>query len=634
MNRSKQRKKLLKKQKKKIIPIIQCYLLAVLIFIIPLIYSTSTLDPNLAPRMLFLAIIVFILSFINIIKPVKDESEFNFINLIIFPAFLVYFLWSVFSLTQAVNPAEGLFDISKIFLSLALLILASQIFINNKNAFLVLVKSVIICSFAGVAVGFYQYFNFISVAFRDDLFASFENISGLMANKNQYAISLFLMLPFALYGLFKFKNWWLGISILSTLIILFDITILRTRSVWVGILIFTIGIILLGIIYLIKNKQTIKSGLPKKVIIITLFFVAVGFGSYKIFQETGTIKSIEKDASSILEIDKNQHRIRMWESTWYLIHDNFFLGVGPGNWKLSIPPYYSSKFGLAYENWRQPHSDYLQVLSEKGIVGFIFFMLLFIIISFYGIKIMLKEQNRNKLIITALMISTIWGYLAISFFTFPLERINHQVFLMIMIAMIISLYYNKPEKPKQKNKKLFIRINVLVLIISIMSIYYSSIVIRSEANVFNLLVAKESNNWKMIIKYADKAITRFTTLDPFTTPIHLYKGVANIQLKNPRQAFEDFRLAHKYFPAHVDALNNMALISSTMNRHKNAIYYYSLAIKVYPNYKIGLFNLVREYYKINDYKSAYITFLKCNSNNNEPDYEEFRRVLTRQINGR
>lgn len=114
--------------------------------------------------------------------------------------------------------------------------------------------------------------------------------------------------------------------------------------------------------------------------------------------------------------------------------DNLVFGVGAGNWKISVIPYYTINHQSEYKNWRRPHNDLLWVLSEKGILGLVLYLLLFLIIVFYGLKILQKEKEKERLLITMLLTSGISGYLVVALFTFPLERVNHQIFLILMMA--------------------------------------------------------------------------------------------------------------------------------------------------------------------------------------------------------
>ncbi len=628
------KKELQSKPIKKTKPIDLYFLLISTIIVIPLVYFSDSLDPNLAPRLLVLGIIIFGLAIINIVKPAKDRPYLQFVKLIIFPVFFLYLLWSVFSLTQAVNPAEGLYDITKTLLSIALLFFATQIFIKYKNSISILVKTVIVSSIIATSIGLYQYFSEVPGNLGYDLFLALYKIKGLMAHKNQFAISLFLMLPFTIYGVFSFNRWWWGISLYSTLLIFLNIVILQTRSVWIATLVFLIGFSLLWIVFSIKNKLGNSSGMLKKVAIIATIIVVVGAGSLTIFQKTGTLSLMKYKVSSIFDSksQNNQGRLKIWESTWQLSQDNFLLGIGAGNWRIKVLPYYNVNFGKTYENWQRPHNDFLWVLSEKGIVGLLLYLMLFIIVAYYSIKIIFKETDRKKLIFTSLMISGIGGYLLLAFVTFPLERINHQIYIMIMMAVIISIYYKDTATTKQTKVSTSNLIYSFIILMSVVVIYYSGILIRSEVYAKKIYDAKSRNNWRLMILYADKAFTKFTTVDPFSSPLHLYKGVANMQLGNGNQALKDFQTAIGYFPTHISTLNNLGIISSEMNDSKKSISYFKQSLAIYPHYETSLFNMVNAYYRNKQYKEAYITLLNCNSKNKNPEYDNYKKVLGQLVN--
>ena len=614
-------------------PINLYFLLVSTIIIIPIVFSTKTTDPNLAPRLLALGLIILIFSLLNLIKTKADRPQLDFIRLFIFPVFVLYFLWSVFSLSQAINPAEGLFDITKTFLSIALLVFATQVFIQYKNAISFLVKSVIIASLIATLIGFYQYFNNVAGNTEYDLLMALYEIKGLMAHKNQFAISLFLMLPFTLFGIYKFKKWWWRFSIYSTLMILLNIVILQTRSVWIATFVFILSFGFLWLIFSLKNNLKNNSGLLKKGLIVGVIFIVIGLGSLLIFQKSGTLKLVKYQVSSIFDTNShnNQGRLQMWGTTWNLAQDNLLLGVGAGNWRIAIIPYYKLNFGATYQNWQRPHNDFLWVLTEKGIVGLLLYFLLFLIVVVYSIKVLFKENDNDKRLLTILMISGIGGYLVIALFTFPIERINHQVYLMLMIAVIVSMYYKQPAKPKQMTEKSFKGIHLAVIIITIASIYYAGILFRSEVYVLKINKSMNTGNPKQILKYADKAFSKMTTIDRYAMPIHIYKGIANIQLHNYKQANEDLLIALDYFPNQTAVFINLAIVSSEMNDSKKAISYLQQSLELHPNYETNLYNMISVYYKDKAYEEAYITLLKCNSKKPNTKYPAYMKVLKEQI---
>jgi hypothetical protein len=68
--------------------------------------------------------------------------------------------------------------------------------------------AVIISSLIATFTGLSQYLKEIPGTSGSELFRALYEVNGNMGHKNQYAISLFLMLPFVLYGIYKLKKIW------------------------------------------------------------------------------------------------------------------------------------------------------------------------------------------------------------------------------------------------------------------------------------------------------------------------------------------------------------------------------------------------------------------------------------------
>ncbi len=629
------RKKRLKNKPQEIEKPIGLYFLVIsAIIIIPLVYSKSTADPNLAPRLIAFALLIFGFSVLNFVKLIKKKIDFGFLKVKVFTVLLAYILWSLISITQAINPAEGSFDIIKTLLSLALLVFASQIFISNKNAFPFLVKAIIVSSLIATSFGLYLYFTEALGKSGNSLFGALYKIKGLMAHKNQFAISLLLMLPFTIYGILKLDKWWRGLSIYTSSLILLNIVIMQTRSVWVATIIFIFIFIFLWSLFFLKDMLRNNPGLLKKGVLVIIIFLVIGFGAILTFQESGAFIMIKNRLTSLFDTKThhNQGRLKMWESTWEMSQDNMVFGVGAGNWRISIVPYYNVKHGSKYQNWRRPHNDYLWVLSEKGFIGLSLYLLGFLLVSFYAFKILMSNIDKNKKLITLLLISGIVAYLIISMFTFPMERINHQIYLMFMMAGIVSIYYESNEKVKNGNSKYYFNINVLILVISVLAIFYANTLIRSEVYVKKVLHAMNAKDQKLVIVNADKAFSIFTTIDFQAMPIHIYKGIANLRMGKYKQSREDLLTALDYFPTQIAVLSNLAIVSAELNDSKKAISYLEQSLDLYPHYEASLYNMINVYYLDKDYENAYLTLLECNNSKKASQYNDYMKVLKQLIN--
>lgn len=626
------RKKMAKELQKESKPLELYFLVISAIIIIPLIFSSKTSDPNLAPRLLALGILVLVMSVFNITKAVKKRPDFSFIRMMVFPVFLLYLIWSLVALSQAVNPAEGSFDTIKTILFLSLLIFASQVLINNKEGFSFLVKAVIVSSVIATSIGVFQYFKEVPGNTGYDLLLALYKVKGLMGHKNQFVISLFLMLPFTMYGVFSFKKWWWRLSLYTTLMIFLNIVILQTRSVWVATLIFMLSFGFLWFFFSTKNKLK-SSGMIKKLAIVVVVLVIVGLGSFLIFQKTGTLNLLKYKVTSLFDSKShdNQGRIKIWEATWDLSQDNLVFGVGAGNWKIAVIPYYTVNHQSKYKNWHRPHNDFLWVLSEKGVLGLVLYLLLFLTVMFYGFKILFKETDKDKLLITALLLSGIGSYLVIALFTFPMERINPQIYVIIMMAGVISVYFKSKDISKPLEGKFYVSIQLTALVISLVSIYYANILINSEITTNKIHEAINAKKQRKVIEYSDKAFTKFTTVSFNAMPFHIYKGIANMRMKKYKQADKDLQTALGYFPNHIAVLSNLAIVSAERNNSKKAISYLEQSLELYPNFDDALYNLVNIYYRDKEYQKAYVTLLSCNTQKPHRDHANYLEELKSRV---
>lgn len=85
-------------------------------------------------------------------------------------------------------------------------------------------------------------------------------------------------------------------------------------------------------------------------------------------------------------------RFSYWSTGVYMALDNFWTGVGWGN------------FGACYPNYKRPgagavtvaHNDYLQALCETGILGFALFCSFWLYMAWWGLNRVLAEQDSRR----------------------------------------------------------------------------------------------------------------------------------------------------------------------------------------------------------------------------------------------
>jgi len=607
-------------------------LTCVTVLFIPFFGLSSTIDPVLTPRFLAWSIAVFLLlvSFLIQLCKNSDKIDYSILRRMIFPAFLGYLLFSLISLTKALNITEGIYEILKLLVSIVYVFLATIILSKNKNYISILIKTIIIAAKILSLIGLYEYFTY---GFGE---SGLYPITGTMAQRNQFSSALFLMLPFCLYSIFVFNNYWKALCIIPTTLILILLLLNQTRSVWLALLVSTAAtIIALMLLFLFRKSKTVKEPVTyvfKMPVYIVTVLVIVGtvFG-YLYLRENSTNSLGDRFNSIFSPAHKhNVIRISMWKQTLELARDNPICGVGAGNWKIIFPSYGIKDFPdrqmFKTLFFVRPENDYLWILSEVGFFGFIFYLSLFGIIFWYIFKILNKHTDAADKLLSILMFFGFVGYMVISSFTFPRERIFHSMFLLMMMVIVISLYHRASGSRKNLSRLFMFAVGIPAAILLVLAGVNGYIRLNAEVYTKRALAARKAKAWPAVINEIDKAYSPFATLDPMSTPLKWYRGEANFLMNNNTQALEDFKQAYKAHPYHIHVLNNLGTCYEIACDHDNAVFYYKKALQMLPEFEEALINLGATYYNTGRYEEAYDTFLRCN-----PDTKDSRLKMYLQI---
>lgn len=603
---------------------LQLLFVSFFIVLLPLIYSKATIEPATFPRFLAISIGLLFFAAVFIIRnKMKSYNIFKQRPLIFLFGFI---LISVVSLFFAINPVEGLADILKwslVFLFIWFFILTW----NENTGFMELItKAVLVSAAFAILLGFYQFF---TEAFQNDDPNALYEVSGLMAHKNQFSISLFLMLPFVLFGAVQFRSLWRNVSWIVVSGIILLIAILQTRAVWIAMPVaFLIGIA--GWLYM-KNQMTEKSVLKKlsgKILIVGVAVIVVGGMASFLFSG----KSPAQRISSIFDSrnTSNEWRIEMWVATVDLIKDHPVTGVGAGNWKIAVYPYYGKFQPSVYRHWRNSHNDYLQVTAEKGFVGLFLFILFYFSLIVAGFQVFYKSQNKQERLIALFLTATFIGFMIISVFSFPTERINHLVYMGIFAGIIISLKTKKSEA-KESHARLIILPAIAVLAFAI---YFGISSVRSEIYISKAQALKDSNDKTAFAAAARKGNLPLVPFEPrYSFPVVNYAGLADFVADgNYENALEKFKKAFRQNPTNFAVINNVGSVYGQMGQYDSSIVYYQKTLDIFNHYDQGLLNMAKAWYLKGDYKKAYFYILCCDPKSRVEDIPAFKRQIEQKLN--
>lgn len=609
-------------------------LLVASVFFIPFFGTRLSIDPVLAPQFLAWSTITLILlvSFTIQLCTNPDRLDCSVLRRIIFPLFLGFFSFSLISLAKAVNITEGVYETLKIFVSLVYLFFATVILSRNRNYYSILAKAVIVTAAILSLIALWQYF---LSAFRKPGINVLLLVSATMAHKNLLSSALFLTLPFCLYVLLTANRFWRIISIIPVILGLLIIFLVQSRSVWLALVLSTIATAVVAGVFHRKLDISKKTFFKGFLLVVILLIVAVLIFSF-LYSKSDSIDFIAERIHSLTSAGHplNIERLLMWKQSLREVRDNLFLGFGSGNWRIVFPSYGLENLtprSFKKVHFQRPHNDYIWVLFETGIFGFMFYVSLFVVIFFYIFKIITQHPDRNHKLLSLLMFFGIIGYMVDAFFCFPKERIFHSMFLMLMMAVIVSTYHHSLGRRKTVPRSFMFALAIPSLFLLLFAIAVGYIRLNAEIYTKRAYAARAAQNWPAVISEINRGYSAFAALDPMSTPLLWYRGEANFLMNNVSQALEDYKEAYKAHPFHIHVLNNLATCYEMQDNHYQAIEYYSKALKIHPQFEETLINLGATYYNAGRYEDAYETLSRCDPNTKDPRLEKYLKICKKEV---
>lgn len=577
------------------------------IFLIGIIISSIVISPFVLDFTLiarYIALSVFVLILIRLVY--KSYSNITLKPDLILIWYVCYILFSCCSVFWAKNKSEALFESSKLLLSFFVFVMVYFFLKKAYHYFIVtLVKISLFIFILEFAILVYQFS--LSMSFEK---AAMYDLTGINGHKNLVSSFLFLNMFFLLLAFFRLANKWkffAGICILLSLMMIFN---LQTKAVWIGIVIAFISYLMFRAFQFIRKQRKFKMS-NLMIIIITvlaanIFFIAIlPVVIKKGIHHNKEISIAANPNENETELDNE--RLTIWDKTYHVFEKKPLIGVGIGNWQIFYPV--ATLAGL----WRcedlnvtfqRPHNDFLWILSETGLIGFNLFLLFLI-----GIVVLLFNINSNTVETTIkyeviLLPLFIIGFYSISFFDFPKERMEHLIW--INIIMGIAYYHIKQQGLLNSFKALAIhKLYYAAAFVMVMFILCIGILrYKGEYYTRNLYVYKNTGDYLNVISSYKNAKSFAYSLDPVSLPLAWYSGNANASLGNYESAKTDFKKAYRLNPYNRNVLNDLASAYAFTNQTDSAIYYFTEAARISPRFDDAKLNLAAMYIKAQNYKTA------------------------------
>lgn len=596
------------------------------VLLIPLYYDKAVIDVTLIPKFLALSVLLLMvyLWFLFFKKPALP-----YLSILKQPSVLLwiaFILISALSLIGAFNPYEGVFDVLKLTAGLLFVIATTSILINTGRiqAFIL---SAVILSYVLSITGIYQYFTFV---FRHTDLNVLYKIVGIWSHKNVFSGMVFLMIPFLFYAIFRKGLWLRVLAIIALCLSLSLLLLLQTRSLWLAVLAFLF--VTVAFCYYIRKEcpgDERKELKRSSIYVLGAFVLAIFLSSVVTFysvsnplaQEVvpqanpnGVIANLGQRAASIFDTKtaNRQTRLEIWEYTLRMAKDYPVLGVGAGNWKLRVGEYYDPGYMQTwFHNWRRPHNDFLLVLSEKGIVGLITYLVFFVSLLWMTIRIIRREKSLDKKFLSILMLGGILGFLIDSSFSFPYERVDELLVLMLFVSIIlwIDMEGKQPaQKPLNTAQRLLSLTAIIILAISFL---IGSKIFKAENNTNKAYAAIRMGKWPDAVRFINEGYTKLAQIDPSNNPMLWFRGNAFMNMQEFGKAEKDFNRALEQMPYGISVMTDLGLLYIKRQDYPKAINVLQQALDIFPNDLKTLYFMGLAHYQMGDYQRALDYLYPC-----------------------
>ncbi len=609
--------------------------LVLLVIILPFLISEKITDSVTIIRYIFLSgtLLFSILYFL------WQKKAFNLpappLVKIIIGSALLFGAWSIVSMQGALNYREGYYEIARHFLNIILLVVVITAVLKDSSLITRICKALVWVALLQGLIGILQYYD---IGFTN-LPGANEKPYGLMGNRNLFGSAQVFIAPFVFYMLFIGNRFWKFISGMSLTIVALSIFLSQTRSAWLAFVAVILVSLILTIIFSPTNRKKWMIGTAVGVLIITalisLFLAADIDGELvqsvksRAVTITGSTSANNTTASSTIT-----DRLQIWKQTGKLIKDHPLLGVGPGNWKLTILKYGTE--GLAWANGiyspDRPHNVYLQVASETGIPGAILYFTIWILIALAGIKAVLKTKNEDQKILVIIMLAGLAAVAVDAMFSFPMERIEHSMYMILIGAFILNSYINSRTDSDQKLWTLKKPVLIGISLILAFNLFLGIKKYQFDKHLTLVKTFENSRQYREMFEEAKAGMNNFITLGlEVGVSLQLKAAIALKELKEYDKALKEIKIAKQYNPYSAAVYNTEGTIYTDTDQFEKAIVAYEQAIKIVPDYDIVLKNLAVNYFRVKNYSACIQSLNKVKTEGDEyltGLLNEAKRLLT------
>ena len=489
--------------------------------------------------------------------------------------------------------------------------LVINIYKNLKNTE-ALLKAIIISLTVVSVIGILQNY-FIDNEFIQSFFVQVVGPSSTFGNKNISSHFIVMALPISIAFYLNSKNSKnLALYTLSIFISLWYLYLTQAKQAYFAITIEILILLSFFLIDYIRNKEkslvftiTLKKLKILPIIFIATFLLVLGVSKNVVF--LNKIQSLDYKSSM-------NSRLPAWKNSFAMITDNPLTGVGIGQWSEIYPLYYDKveKDVIFNEKTRlrRLHNDYIEMLANVGVIGYLFLLWLVLLICKRMWIILTDTENKDRVLIIGITLGVI-GFGIVSIFSYPIHTYLPAFLLLTYFGLLELSFmnsYNNSSRNQYVTKNSVIKLLSILLLLLI--VVYSIRWLFSEHNYHLARQYGKDEKFDLAINTGTKAI-EFNSLNSrnyFTT------GNSYLKIKDSFNAIKQFNQAAELMPFNVLILLNLASAYNMSNNIQMEYETLNIVLHIDPKNVIASTRLVRVLTEKKHLKEATIEFRKLKDN--------------------
>lgn len=420
---------------------------------------------------------------------------------------------------------------------------------------------------------------------------------GFMASSNYFGESMLLLSVLSAGSVLLNQGLWRWVGVAGLVLGLVATVMARARTVHLGLAaVLMLAAFCALALYLRERKDGDTPLLLRasvRWILFVLLLVGMGAAGY-------VLRKDKFDAANIETVrvinDSEVERVVIWRESIHMTKEHPLVGVGPGNWKFHVLErgIVSGFQGFATRYFIRGHNDFLQSFAERGLIGGLAFLGLWLLGFGYGIRRLERSESRREGIQVSIALCGLLGWAIIACFGFPMERTEECLLWLLFLAMSL------PEVSGKKSSFGSKMVVGFLIAVSIGFVILTSLIVQADRHGFQISLAKQAQDWYSVHREAKAADHWYYPSHSINnTPIEWYIGTAALVRGDRLGGFPYLEKAWHKHPWHPHVASNYAAALYGEGKQVEAVEVMENLLVYYPEFHEVRVNL-NEIYLIDE----------------------------------